>query len=69
MTQTGEKRRTHRTLITVGLVIWLASALLFALNTGPFKATPLQVTGVIGFGLFVAGCILRWRDRERPTRD
>lgn len=68
MTKLGEWLKPKR-LIAIGLVLWLGSALLFALNTGPFKATPLQVTAVIGFGLFLFGCIQAWRYRERPAGD
>jgi hypothetical protein len=64
MTQTTKKRATHKTLIWAGLVLWLGSALLFALNTGPLKATPLQVTAVIGFVLFVVGGVMWLRARK-----
>jgi uncharacterized membrane protein HdeD (DUF308 family) len=68
MTQVGKKRQS-KTLIWTGLAIWLVSAVLYALNDGPFKATPLQVTAVIGFALFVFGCVQAWRRRERPAGD
>ena len=64
---THKKTATHKLLIIGGLVLWLGSALLFALNDGPFKATPLQVTAIIGFVMLVAGLIAGWRvRRQRP---
>ena len=62
-------RINHKAFIWAGLAIWLLSALLFALNTGPFVARPLQVTALLGFALIVVGIIKWWRGRERPARD
>jgi len=69
MAKNGGFVNNHKALIWIGLVVWLGSALLFALNTGPFKATPLQWTGVAGFLLFAYGLIQFWRLRKRPAGD
>jgi undecaprenyl pyrophosphate phosphatase UppP len=72
MTQTGGTRKKyakHKVLIWSGLALWALSALLFALNTGPFQARPLQFTAIIGVALILIGGFLWWRQRERPARD
>ena len=69
MTKLGTRKKpaAHKLLIIGGLVLWLGSALLFALNDGPFKATPLQVTAVIGFAMLAVGLILWWRVRRQRS--
>jgi hypothetical protein len=54
----------YRWFMWGGLALWLASAILFAINTGPFKATPLQWTGIAGFLLFAYACIQTWRAKR-----
>lgn len=62
-------RVNYKAFIWAGLAIWLLSALLFALNTGPFVARPLQVTGVVGFVLVIVGLVKWWGVRKRPANN
>ena len=62
-------RVNYKVFIWAGLGIWLMSALLFWLNTGPFVAQPLRITAIIGFVLLIVGLVKWWRGRERPASD
>jgi hypothetical protein len=58
-------RSNYKAYIWAGIAVWLVSAVLFALNTGPFVARPLQVAALIGLALLVYGLIQWWRTRRR----
>lgn len=66
MAKTGvTKAKNYKAFIWAGAIVWAVAALLFALDTGPFVARPLQVIGVIGFALLIYGLIQWGRTRRR----
>jgi hypothetical protein len=58
------KAKNYKAFIWAGVAVWAISALLFALNTGPFVARPLQFAAIVGVGLIIYGLVQTWRTRR-----